>query len=453
VADRRWIDLLTQIVNDTWDEAHPSRPKTLGFMGSEEFIRLQFEEYLLALLSCMKYHEELNSLSAGDSLHRSRAQLQNFNIEGDPALDFNAEFLMQWQKTPNYALFSRLTSDALLFSITEPKHPSAGGLTMEDVQRRLSQQVADLHLDERVREGREALNRHLSTGQKKVSAAFNTFWSDIEAMREAQRKRNEEKASSSQRSSIDKEPPTSPQPASTDSASETAGSWFGARQRPSIDVSQAQTSVTAASQKAGAYFSSWGSWASDKRREWQEKRSSSPNSNSSPSMIASPSTPVLPTVNETVFDSDRGRRRSMQRQSEDAEGLSRSLSRRKRWSNIILRRESGEFKRDDSDAADASYPKSPLSQGSPAYTAESETMKTAELNAQQEKTLPESRADNDGFTSVSLAPQEGLCVDMNPERQSATVSADDTVTVLPVKQEGHTSELNQDSVKESVSTQ
>ncbi|KAJ5450713.1 uncharacterized protein N7458_007162 [Penicillium daleae] len=454
VADRRWIDLLTQIVNDTWDEAHPSRPKTLGFMGSEEFIRLQFEEYLLALLSCMKYHEELNSLSAGDSLHRSRAQLQNFNIEGDPALDFNAEFLMQWQKTPNYALFSRLTSDALLFSITEPKHPSAGGLTMEDVQRRLSQQVADLHLDERVREGREALNRHLSTGQKKVSAAFNTFWSDIEAMREAQRKRNEEKASSSQRSSIDKEPPTSPQSASTDSASETAGSWFGARQRPSIDVSQAQTSVTAASQKAGAYFSSWGSWASDKRREWQEKRSSSPNSNSNPGVIASPSTPVLPTVNETVFDSDRGRRRSMQRQSEDAEGLSRSLSRRKRWSNIILRRESGEFKRDDSDAADVPYPKSPLSQGSPAYAAESETKKTAELNVQQEKTLPESRADDDGFTSVSLAPQEGLCVDMNPEkRQSATVSADDTVTVLPVKQEGHTSELNQDSVKESVSTQ
>lgn len=39
------------------------------------------------------------------------------------------------------------------------------------------------------------------------------------------------------------------------------------------------------------------------------------------------------------------------------------------------------------------------------------------------------------------------------KRQSATVSADDAVTVLPVKQEGHTSEPNQDSVKESVSTQ
>src|ERR1700761_496213 len=34
----------------------PDRPKNLGYAGSEEFIRLQFEEYLLALLSAVKYH-------------------------------------------------------------------------------------------------------------------------------------------------------------------------------------------------------------------------------------------------------------------------------------------------------------------------------------------------------------------------------------------------------------
>lgn len=418
-------------------------------MGSEEFIRLQFEEYLLALLSCMKYHEELNSISSGDSPHRSRAQLQTFNIEGDPALDFNADFLTQWKKTSNYALFSRLTSDALLFSITEPRHPSAGGLTMEDVQRRLSQQVAELHLDERVREGREALNRHLSTGQKKVSAAFNSFWSDIESMREAQRKRNEEKAFQSQRTSMDKDGAGSPQLPSTDSASDASGSWFGVRQRPSIDVSQAQATVATASQKAGAYFSSWGSWASDKRREWQEKRSSSPN----PGMTASPSTPVLPTVSETVFDSDRGRRRSMQRHSEDTDGLSRSLSRRKRWSNIILRRESGEFKRDESEASDVAYPKSPLSQGFPAYGAESEKMA-----AQQDKPLPEPHADDDGFTSVSLTPSEGLCVDMNPAKSESApapvaVDGDDAATAAPVKHEEHTPEPAKDMPKESVGAQ
>lgn len=451
-ADRRWIDLLTQIVNDTWDEDHPSQPKTLGFMGSEEFIRLQFEEYLLALLSSMKYHEELCSVNNGDSPTRSKAQLQNFNIEGDPAVDFNTEFLTQWQTTSNYALFSRLTSDALLFSITEPRHPNAGGLTMEDVQRRISQQVADLHLDDRVREGREALGRHFSTGQKKVSAAFNSFWSDVETMREAQRKRNEEKAiAQSQRASIDKDTPLSPTPSEDPNE---------ARPRPSVDMTQAQASVAAAGQKAGAYFSSWGSWASEKRREWQDKRGTSPNPNvdanptASPKGIASPSTPVLTVVTEAA-ESDRGRRRSLQLRSErDASpvapaaegGLSRSGSRRKRWSNILLRRESGEFQRRDdvstSDSQDVPYPKSPLSQGFPAYEDESKP------NLEKGPGLPAGKSyqetvDVDGFSSVALTPNEGLGLSLGDDKAKENVAPvhgdpEESITALPVKDE-HTS--------------
>lgn len=405
-------------------------------MGSEEFIRLQFEEYLLALLSSMKYHEELNSYTSGESGHRSRAQLQNFNIEGDPAVDFNTEFLVQWQKTSNYALFSRLTSDALLFSITEPRHPSAGGLTVDDIQRRLSQQVADLHIDERVREGREALGRHFATGQKKVTAAYNRFWSDMETMRETQKKRNEERASQSQRASIDT--PASPSQGSIDdSTSETSGTWFASRPRASIDVSQAQATVGQAGQKASAYFSSWGSWANEKRREWQEKRSASPSPQQG--VAPSPSTPSLPVVTETA-ESDRGRRRSLQRQSEDAEGLSRSLSRRKRWSNIILRRDSGEFKRDES--ADAPYPKSPLSQGFPAHEFGTHT-NSSEPEKDQEQQQHQS-ADADGFTSVSLTPNDGLRVDLNPSETAtqntesekvADSGPDDSLTALPAKDE------------------
>ncbi|KAJ5687438.1 hypothetical protein N7536_010057 [Penicillium majusculum] len=455
-ADRRWIDMLTQIVNDTWDEEHPSQPKTLGFMGSEEFIRLQFEEYLLALLSSMKYHEELYPCDVAESGHRSRTQLQNLNIEGDPAIDFNTEFLTQWKTTSNYALFSRLTSDALLFSITEPRHPNAGGLTMEDVQRRLAQQVADLHLDERVREGREALNRHISTGQKKVSAAFTSFWSDIETMREAQRKRNEEKtASQSQRTSIDKETPTSPTPSSQDPAD---ASWFAGRQRPSVDMTQAQASVTVASQKAGSYLSSWGSWASEKRREWQDKRVTSPNPNPTPNPeLTSPSTPVLSVVTEPS-ELDRGRRGSIQQNSEGNDssegGLTRSTSRRKRWSNILLRRDSGEFQRHDdvstSDSVETPFPKSPLSQGFPAYADDAEHKQTQDV-LQDGKTARQDTADADGFSSVALTPNEGLGLGLRTEETvsqtqkeptpSSGVEVDtrpeDLVTALPVKEEAH----------------
>lgn len=370
-------------------------------MGSEEFIRLQFEEYLLALLSCMKYHEDLNSFNAGESGHKSRAQLEAFNIEGDPALEFNAEFLAQWQNTPNYALFRRLTSDALLFSIVEPRHPCAGGLTIEDVQRRISQQVAELHLDDRVREGREALGRHFSTGQKKVSAVFNNFWADIDAMRDAQRRRNEEKSAQSQRSSIDRprqsigSPPLAPADAAsitsspgnnnTNTNTNTTNNNSNIRRTPSLDVGQAQASVSAVGQRAGAYLSSWGSWASEKRKEWQEKRASSPSSPSSstsPSTVTSPSTPTLGSITEiSEADRDRGGRcRSVPRYSEDSSsatagggGLSRSGSRRKRFSNILLRRDSGEFdsysslnrKDDEGGELEAPYPRSPLSREAP----------------------------------------------------------------------------------------
>ncbi|CAG7946540.1 unnamed protein product [Penicillium nalgiovense] len=424
-ADRRWIDLLTQIVNDTWDEEHPSQPKTLGFMGSEEFIRLQFEEYLLALLSSMKYHEELYpSDDVAEAGHRSITKLQNLNIEGDPAIDFNTDFLTQWKTTSNYALFSRLTSDALLFSITEPRHPSAGGLTMEDIQRRLSQQVAELHLDERVREGREALNRHFTTGQKKVSAAFNSFWSDLETMREAQRKRAEERSTSqSQRTSIDKETPTSPTPSSHDS---TDGSWFAGRQRPSVDMTQAQASASVAGQKAGSYLSSWSTWASEKRREWQEKRVTSPTPNAvSSAELTSPSTPVLSVVTETA-ELDRGRRRSIQHNSEGNDssegGLARSTSRRKRWSNILLKRNSGEFQRHDdvstSNSVEAPFPKSPLSQGFPAYADDAEHKPTQD-SIRDGKTAERDTVDADGFSSVALTPSEGLGLRLNTKESDS----------------------------------
>ncbi|KAI1938073.1 hypothetical protein LOZ66_003661 [Ophidiomyces ophidiicola] len=295
-ADRRWIDFLTQIINETWDEAHPDRPKTHGYLGSEEFIRLQFEEYLLALLSSMKYHEQsANQAPSTPSSTTPKSpafQPQPLDIEGDPAVDFNLDFLQHWQTTSNYSLFSRLTSDSLLFSIVEPRHPCAGGLGFDDIQRRLAQQVSELHLDERVREGREALNRHLATGQKRVTAAFNTFWSDIESMREAQRKKADEKTpqqttatTTEGNKAADNDP--SPRPSFSSVRSPTIGSWgFAPRKPTAADFSQAQASVAAAGQRASAYFSSWGSWATERRKEWQEKRSD-PNSRPG-SVLSSP---------------------------------------------------------------------------------------------------------------------------------------------------------------------
>ncbi|EEP79585.1 conserved hypothetical protein [Uncinocarpus reesii 1704] len=342
-ADRRWIDFLTQTINETWDDAHPDRPKAHGYLGSEEFIRLQFEEYLLALLASVKYHEQLTtqgSLGSPKAGPKSPGfQSQAIDIDGDPALDFNVDFLERWRTTPNYALFSRLTSDALLFSIVEPRHPCAGGLGIEDIQRRLAQQVSELHLDERVREGREVLNKHLATGQKKVTTAFNNLWADLEAMREAQRKKNEPKAQQQQQSSTEKE--SSPRPSVS---SPTTGSWgFAPRKPTAADLSQAQATVAAAGQRASAYFSSWGSWASDRRKEWQEKKANTNSRVSSPTGTPRQSTSIqnISEVTSIAEPSSAGQPFSPT-SNDEASVLSRSSSRRQRWSNILKRRDSGD---------------------------------------------------------------------------------------------------------------
>lgn len=248
VADRRWIDFLTQAVNDTWDESDPSRPSTHGYAGSEEFIRLQFEEYLLAMLSAVKYHEYLIKNRSIDG----KGVLSD--ISGDPSDDFASIFIEAWSKTENYKLWTRIT-DSHIFDIVEPKHPCAGGLTIEDIQRRLAAQVAELHLDERLNQTRDVVGKRLADGKTQVTTAFNKVWADIEALREAQRKRAEEQKLNGHTITDDSKMTTTAQ--------------------------QAQATMQAAGQRASAYFSSWGTWASEKRKQSQVKRPGTTTSESS----------------------------------------------------------------------------------------------------------------------------------------------------------------------------
>ncbi|CBX99041.1 predicted protein [Plenodomus lingam JN3] len=90
-----------------------------------------------------------------------------------------------------------------------------------------------MHLDERLDKSRELIGKQLAAGQQKVSSAYNKLWAEMEAMREAQRKRQEEARAAA---------------AAAAAAGDKEGGGGGA-------------------QKC-AYFSSWGTWASEKRRGW-----------------------------------------------------------------------------------------------------------------------------------------------------------------------------------------
>lgn len=199
----------------------------MGYVGSEEFIRLQFEEYLLSLISSVKYHNYL-------AKHGNNPRMALPHIEGDAAHDFGFEFVDAWSKTDNYRLWDANT-DSHLFDIVEPRHPCAGGLTVDDVQRRIAQQVQDLHLDERFAVGKEVLGRNLAAGREKASTMFNKLYADMEALREAQRKRADE--------------------------ARVAGGTAGAEEK-----SAGGADGRSVGGKAGAYMNSWAAWAGEKKR-------------------------------------------------------------------------------------------------------------------------------------------------------------------------------------------
>jgi hypothetical protein len=124
-------------------------------------------------------------------------------------------------------------------------------------------QVAEMHLDERLEKSREVLGKQIAVGQQKVSSAYNRLWAEMEAMREAQKKRAEEARLQAEKEGR----PVDDGKKCTLSLLllirlENLADESGKAQAP--DLSNAQA-------RAGAYFSSWGSWASEKRRGWGTK--------------------------------------------------------------------------------------------------------------------------------------------------------------------------------------
>lgn len=281
----------------------------MGFAGSEDAIRLQFEEYVLSLLSSMAYQVYHESMSEAN-IPASVSNTEHYPDPADTASDFNPEFLAMWRETNNFALFNRLTEEHRIFDIIEPRHPTAGGLGVEDVQRRLQQTVAELHLDERVREGREQLGKTFASGREKVGAGVARFWAEVEKAREQRQTKQSSRSASQSRDSggdwevvgdtkakesTESSPPTtsssgpppqqptestltqssaepgnsstSPQPPSTSTGWAASLRERAAKtqfQKPNVDTAQLQASARENAAKAGAYLSSWGSWAKER---------------------------------------------------------------------------------------------------------------------------------------------------------------------------------------------
>ncbi|KAF3289820.1 late secretory pathway protein avl9, variant 2 [Orbilia oligospora] len=272
-ADKRWINSLSQTVVDSWDENDPSRPKTMAFTGSEDFIRMQFEEYILALLSSVKYSTYVER-HADDAILLAE-------VDGDPSADFGVDWVHHWKTTENYRIFEKFTEDNI-FDVIPPRHVYAGARAYEDLTRRINQQMAELKINEKM----AAVTQTFATGSRKVSTAINTLWADIEKARkerdaaakqlEEMERLNAELAAheelrlrASRPGSIrtdvsslnDPSPTPSPLPPDTVAKDKEPENHA---QSQSQNQNQNQTTIPS---RASSYFSSWASWAGEKRRK------------------------------------------------------------------------------------------------------------------------------------------------------------------------------------------
>lgn len=423
-ADRRWIDNLMQQVLDTWDPNNPSRPKNMGYAGSEEMIRLQFEEYILSLCSSMAYQvyrertdgtvkdifwkddgQETGVVSTTDekeapelrqqpapitasekqslpdtepsahekaprpdslpppkpprptsttsttnphepsshtqplprTIHNRTSSLDTHLPPADlasNALDFRPEFLSAWRHTRNFELFiASLTSTTFpgsptfptshthqsstanptapsalapttaaarprIFDLIPPAHPTGGGLNIDDVSRRLAQNISEFRtaykVDERYKETRENVGRALEAGREK----WGRWWAELEERRRREGGGGEDVAPGSSAGNVGASPSAAVAGGVVGSAATsttTSGGGSGAAaaagggggsaawttalreraakvqlQKP--DTTHLQSAAKENAAKAGAYLSSWGSWAREKSAGWQQQQ-------------------------------------------------------------------------------------------------------------------------------------------------------------------------------------
>ncbi|ETS64126.1 hypothetical protein PaG_01361 [Moesziomyces aphidis] len=173
--DRKWMDEVISSVVDTWNPADPTRPTSMGFHGSDDYLRIRFEDYICAMLSSTKY---------ADFLAKSDAEQVAIQApDASTTSSFGAEFLAALRGTEAFALWSSVT-DSMLFDIVDHKHPCEGKTSaIEDVGLRLSAGLHDLRLEENLAPTREAIGSALQAGSANIYRLATNFRQDIAKFR------------------------------------------------------------------------------------------------------------------------------------------------------------------------------------------------------------------------------------------------------------------------------
>ncbi|KAI8365811.1 transport protein Avl9-domain-containing protein [Choanephora cucurbitarum] len=188
LADRRWMEEIVKVVNDTWNQSDPSRPVQNTYNGSDDYLRAKFEEYVLSLLSSMKHAQAHNLLDKVQAhIEPTEEVIMDENEEHNYLTDYGMKWLMVWWNTNNFKKWNQYT-DHEIYEIIEPGHPGMGRLSIADVQNTLANRLRDLQLKQNLAPIRNTLSKAMSGGAKAMSSGrskLNALWSDQERHEEA----------------------------------------------------------------------------------------------------------------------------------------------------------------------------------------------------------------------------------------------------------------------------
>lgn len=173
--DRKWMDEVISAVTETWNPADPTRPTSMGFHGSDDYLRIRFEDYICAMLSSTKY---------ADFLAKSDAEQVAIQApDASTTSSFGAEFLVALRSTEAFTLWNSVT-DPMLFDIVDHKHPCEGKTSaIEDVGLRLTAGLHDLRLEENLAPTREAIGSALQAGSANFYRLASNLGKDIAKFR------------------------------------------------------------------------------------------------------------------------------------------------------------------------------------------------------------------------------------------------------------------------------
>ncbi|KAF7729984.1 late secretory pathway protein avl9 [Apophysomyces ossiformis] len=247
MADRRWMERITHSVLD------PNRPLQNTYLGSDDYLRAGFEEYVLSLLSSMKHAQASNllaDLEIEDNL--SEEVMRDDDRERNYLLDYGMDWLMKWRGTNNFRIWNHYT-DHEIYEIVEPGHPGMGNISITDIQNTLSNRLRDLQIRQNLAPLRHTLSKAMSGGAKAMSSGRSRLMRGVDAIwNEFERDIHEEANSSQYRNALDSSRTKSNRSQTHPESGETG---------PLLPI------VDSTSQQAGRLLSNFSSFLSRKHRE------------------------------------------------------------------------------------------------------------------------------------------------------------------------------------------